>query len=87
MTETNQQELTDLIANTYASEFHDPAGHAARAILQWYAEALLTERNEALREAAEVAVSMTDNEPDGYYGQACYEVASAIRALAEGGAQ
>lgn len=33
---------------------------------------------------ARLAVSMADNEADGYYGQACYEVAAAIRA---GGAE
>jgi hypothetical protein len=34
---------------------------------------------EQRKKDARIAVSMTDNESDGYYGQACYEVASAIR--------
>jgi hypothetical protein len=31
---------------------------------------------------AQIARSMADNEGDGYYGQACYEVAAAIQASA-----
>jgi hypothetical protein len=41
-------------------------------------------RKEALREAAATARDMVDNEPDGYYGQACYEVARAIEARNRG---
>ncbi len=32
----------------------------------------------AMTRAAEIARSKTDDEPDGYYGQACSEVAAAI---------
>jgi hypothetical protein len=41
-------------------------------------------RNATLEEAARIAREMTDNEDDGYYGQACFEIAAAIRAEKEG---
>jgi precorrin-2 methylase len=41
-------------------------------------------RREALEEAADLSRRMSENEADGYYGQACYEVATALDALVEG---
>lgn len=35
--------------------------------------------NAGLERAAQIAESMSENEADGYYGQACFEVAAAIR--------
>jgi hypothetical protein len=43
------------------------------------ASVFLAGRTQALEEAAQIAILMADNEADGYYGQACHEVAAAIR--------
>jgi hypothetical protein len=41
---------------------------------------LLRQKHEMAEMHASWAEQMADNEPDGYYGQACREVAAAIRA-------
>ena len=41
-------------------------------------------REQVRGECAALARSMADNEPDGYYGQACYEIATAIAAPNQG---
>lgn len=47
-------------------------------------EPLFAEVRAKQREAdAAIAVSMIDNEPDGYYGQACSEVAAAFRGASD----
>ena len=62
-----------------AEEKYPDTEWSTPATLAALREAYIRGRLDQAEADAQIARSMSENEADGYYGQACFEVAAAIR--------